>query len=58
VCTEVPSGNPEERDHLKDLSVDGKILHWILQDIEWILLAQDREQWRDLVNTVMNLQVL
>jgi hypothetical protein len=25
---------------------------------EWIQLAQDRERWRALVNTVMNLQVL
>jgi hypothetical protein len=25
--------------------------------MEWIELAQDMDQWRDLVNTVMNLQV-
>jgi hypothetical protein len=25
--------------------------------IDWIYLAQDRDQWRVLVNTVMNLQV-
>jgi hypothetical protein len=25
--------------------------------VEWIHLAQDREQWRALVNTVMNLPV-
>jgi hypothetical protein len=25
---------------------------------DWIELAQDREQWRALVNTVMNVQVL
>jgi hypothetical protein len=25
--------------------------------IDWIDLAQDRDQWRALVNTVMNLQV-
>jgi hypothetical protein len=26
-------------------------------DLDWISLAQDRDQWRSLVNTVMNLQV-
>jgi hypothetical protein len=25
--------------------------------MNWIFLAQDRDQWRDLVNTVMNLRV-
>jgi hypothetical protein len=26
-------------------------------DVDWIHLAQDRDRWRDLVNTVMNLRV-
>jgi hypothetical protein len=26
--------------------------------VEWIQLAQDRDQWQTLVSTVMNLQVL
>jgi hypothetical protein len=26
-------------------------------DVDWISLAQDRNRWRDLVNTVMNLRV-
>jgi hypothetical protein len=25
--------------------------------MDWIVLAQDRDQWRTLVNTVMNLRV-
>jgi hypothetical protein len=38
------------------------ILKWILREIEWdgvdwIEMAQDRGQWRALVNTVMNLRV-
>jgi hypothetical protein len=37
-------------------------IFWILRAIgwnimDWIDLAQDRDQWRALVNTVMNLQV-
>jgi hypothetical protein len=35
---------------------------WILWrlagDVEWIQLAQDRDRWQAVVNTVMNLRVL
>jgi hypothetical protein len=27
------------------------------EDVDWIHLAEDRDQWRALVNTVMNLWV-
>jgi hypothetical protein len=50
------------RDHLRDRSVDGKIiLERILkkrcENVDWMYLAQDRDQWWALVNTVMDLQV-
>jgi hypothetical protein len=47
----------------EDLDVRGRIiLRWVLReigwgDMDWIDLAQDRDQWRALVNTVMNLRV-
>jgi hypothetical protein len=53
----------KERDHWEDLEVGGRIiLRWLLREIgcggmDWIDLAQDKDQWRALMNTVMNLRV-
>jgi hypothetical protein len=35
--------------------IDLREIGW--DDMDWIDLAQDRDQWRVLVNTVMNLRV-
>jgi hypothetical protein len=48
---------------LEDQGVDGRMgSEWILGrlagGIEWVQLVQDRDRWRALVNTVMNLRVL
>jgi hypothetical protein len=47
---------------LENPGLDGKIiLRWILRKcfggMDWIELAQDRDRWRALVNTVLNLRV-
>jgi hypothetical protein len=52
----------KERDHLEDLDIDGWIIKMDLREtkwcgMDWIDLAQDRHQWRALVNMVLNLQV-
>jgi hypothetical protein len=50
-------------DHSEDLSVDGKImLERILEEIglnnvDWMHVAEDRVNWRDLVKTLMNRRV-
>jgi hypothetical protein len=53
--------NRKEGDHWEDQDVGGwTILKRILErwdGIDWIDLAQDRDQWMALVNTVMNLRV-
>jgi hypothetical protein len=54
-------GKPEGRDHSEDRSIGGKIsmdlreIGW--EVVDWMHLAQDRDQYRVLVNTVTNLRV-
>ena len=62
-CTRFWWGNLRERDHWGDPDADGRIiLRWIFRKWEvgcgdWMELAQDRDRWRALVSTVMNLRV-
>ena len=52
-----------EKDHLEDPGLKGRIiLRWIfgkldVRGMDWIDVAQDRNMWRALVNSVMNLWV-
>jgi hypothetical protein len=38
-----------------NIKIDVREIGW--DDMDWIDLAEDRDQWRALVNTVMNLLV-
>jgi hypothetical protein len=38
-----------------NINIDLREIGW--DGMDWIDLAQDRDQWRALVNTVMNLRV-
>jgi hypothetical protein len=57
-------GKPEEKRPLErprcrwvdSVKMDLRVIGW--GDMDWFDLAQDRGQWRALVNTVMNLWVL
>jgi hypothetical protein len=49
-----PLGRPR-RKWVGNIKMDLREVVW--DGIDWIDLAQDRDQWRPLVNTVMNLRV-
>jgi hypothetical protein len=49
-----PLGRPTRR-WLDNIKMDLREIGW--GSIDWIDLAQDKNQWRALVSTVMNLQV-
>jgi hypothetical protein len=46
----------KKRDHCDNIKMDLKETEW--DGVDWIDMAQDRDQWRALVNMVMNLRVL
>jgi hypothetical protein len=55
-------GNPEgekppgrSRSRQRDIRMDLREIGW--GDVDWTHLAQDRDQWRAVMNTVMNLRV-
>jgi hypothetical protein len=47
-------GRPRRR-WVDNINIDLREIGW--DGIDWIDLAQDRDQWRALVNTVMNIRV-
>jgi predicted nucleotidyltransferase len=40
---------------VNDIKIDLREIAW--GDMDWIILAEDRDQWRALMNTAVNLQV-
>jgi hypothetical protein len=48
-----PLGRPRRR--WEDIRIDLREIGW--GGMDWIDLAQDRDQWRALMNMVMNLRV-
>jgi hypothetical protein len=49
-----PRGRPRRR-WVDNIKMDLREIGW--DGVHWIEMAQDRDQWRALVNTVMNLRV-
>jgi hypothetical protein len=50
----IPLGRPR-RGWVDNIRMDLREVGW--SDVDWIGLAQDRNRWRALVNTVLNLRV-
>jgi hypothetical protein len=48
-------GKKPRRKWVNNIKMNLREIGW--DGMDWIDLAQDRDQWRALVNTVMNLQV-
>jgi hypothetical protein len=49
-----PLGRPRHR-WVDNIKIDLSEIGW--DGVDWVDLAQDRDQWKALVNTVMNLRV-
>jgi hypothetical protein len=49
-----PLGRPRHR-WVDNIKMDLREIGWV--DMNWIDLAQNRDQWRALVNTLMNLWI-
>jgi hypothetical protein len=49
-----PLGGPRRR-WVDNIKMDHREIGW--DGIDWITLAEDRDHWRALVNTVMNFHV-
>jgi hypothetical protein len=49
-----PLGRPKRRWE-NNIEIDLRTIGW--EGVDWINMAQDRDRWRALVNTVMNLRV-
>jgi hypothetical protein len=47
-------GRPRRR-WVDNIKIDLREIGW--DGVDWIAMAQDRDQWRALVNTVLNLRV-
>jgi hypothetical protein len=60
ILMEKPEGKrPLERSRRRwedGIRMDLREIGW--DSVDWIQLAQDRDRWRSLVNTMMNLRVL
>jgi len=57
-CILILVGKTERRNNLENLHADGRtILKLMCKCVDWIHMAENRDQWWTLVNAVMNLRV-
>jgi hypothetical protein len=58
IWVEKPEGKRplgRSRRRWEDILMDLREIGW--ENVNWIVLGQDRDQWRALMNTIMNLRV-